>query len=137
MDSERTYWDAIEKYEKQITKLTFQFAKPNMLKGRARIDDFNKAAFDGGADTIEHTHASDTAGKLNANSDVISSSADIAIEGGAEADIYITGNKKVWSSSKDHTSDTIEEEIMPTVEDQTFVQAVIERLFKNLFKPDA
>lgn len=133
MDSERTYWDVIEKYEDKITKLTFKFIKPNMLKGKKRIDDFNKAVFEGGADTTEHIHSTKNPGQLKPKSDILKSSAEIAQEGAGEAEVFV-GAKKVWSSSKDYTTEVVSEEIMPTVEDSGFVRVVIDKLFGGLFK---
>ena len=129
MDSERTYWNAIKENKGRITKLTFEFLPPNALGGTDTVKNFVKAAqIQGNPRSQTHTYKSEP-GQMNPEADLLAASAEVAMDGGGNASIH-AGAETLWTSSKGRTKETIDDDELPTVNDHSFVERVIQRLFE-------
>lgn len=128
MDTEREYWAAVQAHRDRITALSFTFIPPNALNMRQRVADFVKIADEQGhPDTQTHLYRS-TPGQMDPESEVLAASADIAMEGGGEAEIKV-GKKKVYTSKGSRTVRDVDADEMPTPEQPTFLKRVIARLW--------
>ena len=130
LDSEHSYWAAVDKYERSITQISFTFFPPNVLSIEDKVNDFLRLAQKQGRPKRQkHIYSAD-AGEMNAKSEIMQASAKVAIEGAGKAEIR-AGGRKVWSSSKARTIKEVEDEIMPTVEKPDFIKRIISKLFNN------
>lgn len=128
MDSEGEYWAAVRNHRDRITSLSFTFLPPNALHMRQKVADFVKLASEQGhPNTQTHTYQSDP-GQMDPESEIMAASADIALEGGGEAEIKV-GKKKVYSSKNTKTVRGVDAAEMPTPTEPTFIKRVIARLW--------
>lgn len=129
MDTEGEYWAAVRENRAYITKLSFTFIPPNALNMRQKVADFVKLANEQGHPSTQ-THVYRSApGQMDPESEILAASANIAMEGGGEAEVK-AGKRTIYDSNSSRTTREIESNEMPTPEKPAFISIVIGRLFQ-------
>lgn len=126
---ESEYWDAVEKYRKEITKIVFRYVPPNAFEGKKLAQEYHKVVQEQCKnDILQETFTTATPGKMDPGSEMMRENAEIAEQGAGEKELHV-GNKTVYTSGAGRLTETVPEEEMPTAQAPAFVRRVIDRLF--------
>jgi len=125
------YWEAVERYKLDITKVIFRFVPPNAFEGKAWAQKFYTAIQqEAGNDVLEETFKGKP-GKMKLDGPLMAASAEIAEEGAGERELRGLRNRVLYSSNEQgRVTASVPEEDMPTVESPAFLRRIIDRLFK-------
>lgn len=131
MDSNEEYWSVIREHRAEIAKIQFTFIPPNALGADDRVYDFVKTMHtQAHPETQKHIYEAEP-GRMNPEAPLMAASARVAMNGGGDAVVKDGHGKTLYTSSTHRTTETVDDEQMPTPKQPDFVRWVITKLFRQ------
>ncbi|GLK50856.1 hypothetical protein GCM10017621_03640 [Maricaulis virginensis] len=128
-ENPESYWEAVERHRSRIAKVTFRFVPPNAFEGDALAQKFYTAIQNEAQnETLEETFKAPP-GKLKLDGPMMKASAEVAEKGAGEKELYAEKGRILYSSKNGRIVEEVPEEDMPDVQNPSFLNRVISRLF--------
>lgn len=126
------YWDAVDRYRNEITKIVFRYVPPNAFEGKKLAQQYHTAVQAEAKNEILEETFKGAPGRMNPESEMMKANAEIAEQGAGEKELRGLGNRLLYSSGQGRVTDTVPDEDMPDAQNPKFIRRVIDRLFGDV-----
>lgn len=125
------YWSVIRGKQERIAKITFTFVPPNALSASDRVYQFVKdVSLEAHPDVQQHVYKAEP-GAMQPDTPIMTASAEIAMQGGGDAEVRDEKRRILYSSSRSRIIDEVLDDDLPTPAHPSFMRRVIDRLFSR------
>lgn len=125
------YWSVIRDKRDRIAKITFTFVPPNALSASDRVYQFVKDVnLEAHPDVQQHVYKAEP-GAMQPATPLMTASAEIAMQGGGDAEVRDEHRRILYSGSRSRIIDEVLDDDLPTPAHPTFMRRVIDRLFSR------